>query len=156
MKARTFIPVVLLLVAAIGAPALAGPRIVVAEHFTQWNCGYCPAANAALDALLQKYPISLAAVRYHVWWPGTNNDPFFLADSMECKTRTNFYSVASYGVPADVVDADTADFQVDESRVIAALAIASPVDLSMAVTYDTLARTGTITWTAKATSAVPA
>ncbi len=153
--ARTSL-IVLLLIGLIGATAGAGPRVVVAEHFTQWNCGYCPGPNAALDALVQKYPTNLAAVRYHGWWPGTNNDPMYLADSVECKARINYYSVASYGVPAHVVDGDTADFQVDETRVIQALARTSPIDLSMVVTYDTLARTGMITWTAKATAAVPA
>ncbi|MRR09162.1 Omp28-related outer membrane protein, partial [bacterium] len=152
--ARTSV-IVLLLIGLIGATAGAGPRVVVAEHFTQWNCGYCPDANTALDVLLQKYPANLAAVRYHGWWPSTNNDPFYLADSVECKARINYYSVASYGVPAHVVDGDTADFQVDETRITQALARTSPIDLSMVVTYDTLTRTGNITWTAKATAAVP-
>lgn len=135
--------------------ATAAQRIVVAEHATQWNCSYCPGPNAALNALLQKYPANLAAIRYHGWWPGTNNDPFYLANTTENAARINYYSIASYGVPAHVVDGDTADFQVDENRVIQALARTTPIDLSMTVTYDTLTRAGEITWTAKATSSVP-
>lgn len=134
--------------------AAAAQRVVVAEHATQWNCPYCPGPNAAVDELLLKYPGNLAVVRYHGWWPGANNDPFYLANTTENAARINYYGIPSYGVPAHVVDGKKGDYQVSEARITAALAVTSPIELSMTVTYDTLARTGAINWKAKAVSTV--
>lgn len=127
----------------------ASQRVVVVEHFTQWNCPSCPAPNALLDSLYLKYNQEMALIRYHGWWPGINNDPFYLANVAENNARIAYYGVG--WVPWDVVDGQSSTTEVDPARIINALAKPSPVELNMVMDYDTLTGTGTITWTAKAT-----
>lgn len=133
--------------------ASASRRVVLAEHFTQWNCPYCPEPNANLDVILKNYWANLAVVRYHGWWPGTNNDPFYLANPSENTSRINYYGINA--VPSHVVDGKKGDLTVSSSRINAALSLDSPIDLVMTVNYDSTSHTGTINWEAKAIAAVP-
>jgi hypothetical protein len=127
----------------------ASQRMVVVEHFTQWNCSPCVAPNALLEDIYSKYNQDMVLIRYHAWWPNTNDDPFYLANPVENAARIGYYG--TNWVPWDVVDGQSGTTEVDTARIVSALANPSPVDLSMVMDYDTLTRNGTITWTAKAT-----
>ncbi|MFC2082242.1 Omp28-related outer membrane protein [Bacteroidota bacterium] len=81
-------------------------RIVLWEQFTNWSCGYCPPADAALDATFDELGYSqIIPVAYHVWWPG-DNDAFFNANQDDSEARTSDYYGVS-GVPAGFADGST-------------------------------------------------
>jgi hypothetical protein len=77
-------------------------RNVLFEAFTQWNCGPCASQNPILDALVDSKWDSICAVKHHVWWPGANNDPMYLANVTQNNYRINQYHVNA--VPTCVVD----------------------------------------------------
>ncbi len=69
-------------------------RIVLLEGFTQWNCGPCalwnPTETPLLTALTRD---TVLAIKYHGWWPGSNNDAFYLYNTAENAARINYYSI---------------------------------------------------------------
>jgi hypothetical protein len=72
------------------------------EVFTSSTCGYCPAANAAIDAVALS-PANYddcTVIKYQVSWPGAG-DPY---NTPEIATRRNYYNVT--GVPDFYVDAN--------------------------------------------------
>jgi hypothetical protein len=79
-------------------------RLVLHEEFTQTNCGPCAAANPTFHTWLTQHPDVFTEIFYHVWWPGANNDPMYLANVPDNTNRTNYYGVASIGVPYAVID----------------------------------------------------
>jgi hypothetical protein len=79
------------------------PRVVLAELFTQWNCGPCTYANPALNELLDVYgPDQLVMIATHTWWPSPDDDPFYNANTPDADARIAYYSVT--GVPTAVFD----------------------------------------------------
>jgi hypothetical protein len=95
----------IILISAAWAPANAVPRqCVILEGFTQWNCGPCANWNPSEDGVLTAMTRdTVIAVKYHGWWPGTNNDQFHLWNVAESTARINLYGVAAIGVPYQVV-----------------------------------------------------
>ena len=77
-------------------------RNVLIEAYTQWNCAPCAANTPYLDAFQSAHWDSLCIIRYHGWWPGANNDPMYLANTVECSNRIRYYSVS--GVPDGDMD----------------------------------------------------
>jgi hypothetical protein len=77
-------------------------RNVLIEAYTQWNCAPCAANTPYLDAFQSAHWDTLCIIRYHAWWPGTNNDPMYLANTVECSNRIRYYSVS--GVPDGNMD----------------------------------------------------
>jgi hypothetical protein len=90
----------IVLAAAMVIPVVAAQRTVLLEGFTQWNCGYCagwnPQERQVVEAMGND---TVVVIKTHVWWPGANNDPFYLWNTTEAAARTNYYGVADHGVP---------------------------------------------------------
>lgn len=77
-------------------------RNVLIEAYTQWNCAPCASNTPYLDQFQSQHWDSLCVIRYHVWWPGSNNDPMYLANTVQCSNRVRYYSVS--GVPDGDMD----------------------------------------------------
>lgn len=77
-------------------------RNVMFEAYTQWNCGPCATNTPYLDAFEEAHWDTCIVTRHHVWWPGANNDPMYLANVAQNQARTNLYGVNA--VPTCVVD----------------------------------------------------
>jgi len=77
-------------------------RNVLIEAFTQWNCGPCASNTPYLDQFQSQHWDTLCLIRYHVWWPGANNDPMYLANTVQNSNRVRYYSVS--GVPDGDMD----------------------------------------------------
>jgi len=152
MKKATFIVCILALTASL---SLAAQRMVVCEEFTSTTCPPCATAGPALSELAVKYINSMALIRYHMNWPSPGNDPYYAANSTENSARRTFYNVNA--VPHMVIDGDTLlytqahNYTYWDGLIAARTAVSSPIELSFVTDYDTTARTGTVTWTAKAT-----
>lgn len=90
------------------SPAGAVPRVVLTEGFTQWNCGYCAPWNPVELGVVEEMGWdTVVNIKWHVWWPGANNDPFYLWNSSEAGDRTRYYGVQNIGVPHGYVDGRT-------------------------------------------------
>lgn len=70
--------------------------------FTSTTCGPCVTGNSLLTGILSSSEAYLGVIRYHVWWPGVGNDPFYNYNKSENANRVNTYGVNA--VPALVVD----------------------------------------------------
>ncbi|MDD5087492.1 MAG: Omp28-related outer membrane protein [bacterium] len=154
MRYRNVIWLALVILVVIAYPAQAARRTVLCETFTQWNCGYCPDQNELEWNVCQQLTRdTLLTIKYHVWWPGSNNDAFYLWNQTEITTRTNYYGVASIGVPYGRCDG-IADVSRSESgfrnQVRTRAQVASPctITLNAAITGETsVSFSGTITAT---------
>lgn len=94
---RTAILFGLVLCLAAAPAALAVPRIVLVESFTNVSCPYCPAANTATRQFMTQYGPRLAVgVQYHVNWPG--GDPFNVPVAADVDAYRLSYGVT--GVPS--------------------------------------------------------
>lgn len=76
-------------------------RILLFECFTNTSCGPCASQNPALDALINNNADRIAAIKYHMNWPGAN-DPMYLHNPADNNSRKGVYNVNS--VPHTVVD----------------------------------------------------
>jgi len=77
--------------------AYAYDRVVVVEHFSNWNCTPCADADPKLDSLMVEQgpaPGAGRAVRigYHDNIASLN-DPFYLANPEDAEERTDYYNV---------------------------------------------------------------
>ena len=77
-------------------------RNVLIEAYTQWNCAPCASNTPYLDAFLVQNWDTVCCIKYHAWWPGSNNDPMYLANASQCANRIRYYSVS--GVPDGNMD----------------------------------------------------
>lgn len=123
------------------APAWAVRRTVLLEGFTQWNCGYCTPWNVIERQVLgQMGHDTVVAIKYHVWWPGANNDPFYQWNSTEAAARTNYYGVGSIGVPYGLLNGRTVIQRPDDNGSLLRGAIrnlrAAPAPCSIALDGD--------------------
>jgi hypothetical protein len=89
--------------------ALAVPRTALLESFVQWNSPYCAVWNSAERQLLEPMGRdSVVTIKYHVWWPSPDNDPFFHWNTSEAAARASYYYVPMVGVPMGVLDGRSA------------------------------------------------
>jgi hypothetical protein len=104
MKSRYALMVLsLVLVLAMALPTVAATRLVLVEAFTQWNCPPCAAWNPTEHSVLTSLGRTVAvAIKYHVWWPGSDNDPIYHYNTAESAARVNYYAVT--GVPDGFID----------------------------------------------------
>jgi len=77
-------------------------RLVLAEEFTNANCGPCAAQNPAFDALLEANTDKATSIKYHVSWPGT--DPMYSHNPSQSNARVNYYGVT--GMPFAFIDSE--------------------------------------------------
>lgn len=69
---------------------------VLLEEWTNASCAPCAANNPTIDAFIEANFNTIVPVKYHVWWPGSN-DPMYLHNVPENTARTEYYGVS--GVP---------------------------------------------------------
>jgi hypothetical protein len=87
----------------VSKPVQAGEKVVLMEIFTNTGCVPCVPANQYFQNWLTGYDNKdrLAVVKYHVWWP-QSNDPFYMAAATFVQTRRDYYEV--WGVPYAYID----------------------------------------------------
>lgn len=98
MKLRTVSTIILaaLLVLSIAPNAAwaSQRQCVILEGFTQWNCGPCATWNPQEHDLLEQMTRdTVIACKYHGWWPGSDNDPFYHWNETDNAARISMYGV---------------------------------------------------------------
>ncbi len=141
---------ILLFVVLAAVPAQAEQRCVLVEYFTSVTCAPCTTGWVVLDTLAQFYSAdSLAIIRYFPE-PG---DPFYQPESFSIN---GYYGVWLY--PHIFFDGTGSLRGAHSERypdsIEVHLTIPSPLDLNLAVSYDTLTREGTAQCCVMATDSV--
>jgi hypothetical protein len=135
------------------------PRTVLAELFTQWNCGPCAWANPAINELMDVYDSSqLVMISTHGWWPGANNDPIYLYNEPDSQDRISYYSVS--GVPSIFFDGPpnqghngASSYSYYKGFIESELLIDSPMTITLDTSID--ATSGYVTATIEITDTLP-
>ena len=130
-------------------------RVLLFECFTNTSCGPCAQQNPALDALINANADRVAAIKYHMNWPGAN-DPMYLHNTADNNSRKGVYNVQS--VPYTVVDgirfANTPNY-LNQNMVNNWLNIESPFEMRLDYEVDDAANTITVHVLGRASAAVP-
>lgn len=100
MKKITLVLASLLMLIALKTNAQ-NERVLLFECFTNTGCAPCAQQNPALDALISNNGDRIAAIKYHMSWP-SSNDPMYLHNTADNDSRRGVYEVNS--VPHTVVD----------------------------------------------------
>ena len=119
-------------------------RILLFECFTNTSCGPCASQNPALDALINNNADRVAAIKYHMSWPGSN-DPMYLHNTADNNARRSVYNVNS--VPHTVVDGirfASVPGSLNQNMVNNWLTIESPVEMRLGYEVDAAANTVTV------------
>lgn len=99
---RLLTAIVLLVLVCAATSAIAVPRTMLVESFTNTSCVPCAGNNPIVHQFMQAYAPGLVInVQPHVWWPGAT-DPFYLLTQVESASRVSYYDVN--GVPTTVCD----------------------------------------------------
>lgn len=153
MKKTTLILASLLMLVALKANAQ-NERVLLFECFTNTGCGPCASQNPGLDALINNNGDRIAAIKYHMSWPG-NNDPMYLHNTADNNARKSVYNV-SY-VPYTVVDGTRyGDMPsgLSQAMVNNWLAIESPFEMRLGYEIDESANIVTVHVMGRASSAI--
>lgn len=129
-------------------------RVLLFECFTNTSCGPCAQQNPALDALINNNGDRIAAIKYHMSWPGPN-DPMYLHNTADNDARRGVYNVSS--VPHTVVDGirfANVPGSLNQNMVNNWLAIESPLELRLACELDEAAGIITVHVMGRATTAI--
>ena len=129
-------------------------RILLFECFTNTSCGPCAQQNPALDALINANADRVAAIKYHMNWPGAN-DPMYLHNTADNNARRGVYNVSS--VPHTVVDGiryANLPGNLNQNMVNNWLNIESPFDMRLSYEVDEVANTITVHVMGRASQAV--
>lgn len=129
-------------------------RILLFECFTNTSCGPCAQQNPALDALINANADRVAAIKYHMNWPGAN-DPMYLHNTVDNNSRKGVYSVNS--VPHTVVDGirfANVPSGLSQNTVNTWLNIESPFEMRLSYEVDEAANTITVHVMGRASQAV--
>ena len=111
-------------------------RVLLFESFTNTGCGPCASQNPALDALINNNGERIAAIKYHMNWPGAN-DPMYLHNTVDNNARRGVYGISA--VPHTVVDGIRFSEQpgyLNQNMVNNWLNIESPLDLRLTYELD--------------------
>ena len=130
-------------------------RILLFECFTNTSCGPCASQNPALDALINANADRVAAIKYHMNWPGAN-DPMYLHNTVDNNARKGVYNVNS--VPHTVVDGiryANVPSGLTQNAVNNWLNIESPFEMRLSYEVDEAANTITVHVMGRASQAVP-
>ena len=129
-------------------------RVLLFECFTNTSCGPCASQNPALDALINANGDSVAAIKYHMNWPGAN-DPMYLHNTVDNNARKSVYNVNS--VPHTVVDGiryANVPGSLTQNMVNNWLNIESPFEMRLSYEVDEAANTITVHVMGRASQAV--
>lgn len=130
-------------------------RVLLFECFTNTSCGPCAQQNPALDALINANSDRIAAIKYHMNWPGAN-DPMYLHNTTDNNTRRGVYNINS--VPNTVVDGNrfsNMPSYLNQNTVNQWLSIESPFEMRLSYEVDEAANTITVHVMGRASEAVP-
>lgn len=130
-------------------------RILLFECFTNASCGPCAQQNPALDALINANADRIAAIKYHMNWPG-ENDPMYVHNPTDNNARRGVYSINS--VPQTVVDGirfSNMPSYLNQSTVNQWLTVTSAFEMRLAYEVDEAANTITVHVMGRASEAVP-
>ncbi len=107
-------------------------RIVLLEEATNASCGPCATYNPILQKFYTSHFGGVVSVRYHAWWPGSN-DPMYLSAADDCRTRIGYYGINA--VPTYVLDGHTygvpSDYQAMVTRLNERLQVPSPIKINI-------------------------
>ena len=94
--------------------------VVLLEDFANVSCVPCVNSNRIIESLTNvRYGHSkLVAIKYPTNFPSPN-DPFYLANTTDCNSRINYYSV--FFAPTTVIDGLLKPTSTDSLEVIAAI-----------------------------------
>ena len=129
-------------------------RVLLFECFTNTSCGPCASQNPALDALISNNGERIAAIKYHMSWPGAN-DPMYLHNTVDNNARKGVYNVSS--VPHTVVDGirfANVPGSLNQNMVNNWLNIESPLELRLSYELDEAANIITVHVMGRASSAI--
>ena len=130
-------------------------RILLFECFTNASCGPCASQNPALDALINNNADRIAAIKYHMNWPGPN-DPMYLHNPGDNNARRTVYNINA--VPHTVVDGTRYNDMpsgLNQNTVNQWLTAASPFEMRLSYEMDEAANTITVHVMGRATETVP-
>lgn len=129
-------------------------RVLLFECFTNTSCGPCASQNPGLDALISNNGDRVAAIKYHMSWPGSN-DPMYLHNTADNDARRGVYSINA--VPHTVVDGIRFSNQpgyLNQSSVNNLLAVESPLEMRLGYELDQDAQIITVHVMGRASSAI--
>lgn len=143
MKKTTFLlaSLMMLFVLKINAQT---ERVLLFECFTNTNCGPCAMYNPGLDALINNNGKRVAAIKYHMSWPGAN-DPMYLHNTTDNNARRSAYGFNT--VPHTVVDGVRFagnPGNLNQNMVNNWLAVESPVEMQLGCDVDEATNTVTV------------
>ena len=154
MKKTTLIVTALVMLFSLKVNAQ-NERVLLFECFTNTSCGPCASQNPALDALINANADRVAAIKYHMNWPGAN-DPMYLHNTVDNNARKGVYNVSS--VPHTVVDGiryANVPSGLSQNVVNNWLNIESPFEMRLSYEVDEAANTITVHVMGRASQAVP-
>ncbi len=136
------------------------PRTVLAELFTNWDCGPCVNANPPINELCDVYgPSQLVMIAYHTDWPGSD-DPYNLYNPTEVQTRVTDYSVT--GVPSMFFDGPpnrghdgATTYSYYKGYIDSELATTSPVTITLEGYLNMMTMNGYVNVTIEVTDTLP-
>uniref|UniRef100_A0A7V3UZE6 Omp28-related outer membrane protein n=1 Tax=candidate division WOR-3 bacterium TaxID=2052148 RepID=A0A7V3UZE6_UNCW3 len=125
-------------------PLFATQRVVVMEDFTATWCTYCPGAARGAEELKFRAFDSVVVIAYH----SSTSDPFYTATAA---SRASYYGITGYptmridGAQSVVGGMHSGTMyptyrQIFDGR----KTVASPLDISLSVTYDSVNRNGNL------------
>ena len=106
-------------------------RVLLFECFTNTSCGPCAQQNPGLDQLIDANAGRIAAIKYHMSWPGAN-DPMYLHNTADNNARKGVYNINA--VPHTVVDGirfSNMPANLNQNTVNQLLAIESPFEMRL-------------------------
>ncbi|MHB2150710.1 Omp28-related outer membrane protein [Calditrichota bacterium LG25] len=107
-------------------------RIVLLEEATNASCAPCATYNPILQKFYASHFGGVVSVRYHAWWPGSN-DPMYVSAATDCRTRINYYGINA--VPAYVLDGTPygvpSDYETMVARMEERLKIPAPLKINI-------------------------
>lgn len=154
MKKSTIILASLLMLLSLKINAQS-ERILLFECFTNASCGPCAQQNPALDALIDANADRIAAIKYHMNWPGSN-DPMYLHNPNDNNARRGVYNINS--VPHTVVDGTRYSglpSGITQNTVNQWLTVESPFEMLLSYEVDEAANIITVHVMGRASESVP-
>lgn len=136
LRAR-LVPALVAIVVLASSVAFGAPRVVLFEESTNWGCVPCYQAAPYIHQVMQNFGSQVAAVKWHVWWP-SSNDPWYLHNAGPVNTRISYYAINA--APDIVVDGQNGPdpFSVASMTQWINNRLAIPAPLSIAATTGTI------------------
>jgi hypothetical protein len=144
---------ILVLVLLVPLTLSASQRVMVIEDVTATWCTYCPGAARGIEELDFRSYDSVVPIAYHA---SNSGDPYYTA---EAAARLSYYGITGY--PTVVLDGSNkivgglhtgTMYPTYLNYFRTRMGVSSPLTIALSITYDTTARTGTLTIKVKNTS----